>query len=166
MPKKNRERCREQSDLDAWYEHRDIDREYYGYCYCYDIMCNRDGEELPCHSCKRAVEEEVEEDRLSCSTAAHSQAPPKPSHPHQAAITFIGQKMAQVQAANGLAESLPLIRELFESVLKFQAFFAASPRMRTAVENKVAEFRADPRAAELLPLFDQVTEMLRGLGSA
>jgi len=162
MPKKNSS-VRENSRLDAWWEY------HYGDCHCYDIMCDRDGEELPCSYCRREAEQEAEEDRLS--HMAHAPQPinlaprqaPKPN-PHQEAMDFISQKLTAFQFAKGVDAQIPLLRELFESVFTFQAFFAATPRMRTAVENKIAEFRADPRTAELHLLFDQVMVMLQLLG--
>ena len=161
MSKKSR--VRENSRLDAWWEH------HYGDCRCYEIMCDRDGEELPCRYCKREAEQEAEQeaefDRLS--HMAHApRAPAPPPSPHQAAMDFIRGKLDAFQAAKGVDAQLPILRELFEGCLSFRDFFAATPRMCEALEKKVTEFRADERVAELFPLFDQVKEMLDSLPSA
>jgi hypothetical protein len=159
MPKKSRSysfnsRC----SRDRYYEWLEQRREWeearinsYGDCYCHDLMCDREGEELPCGYCRH-------EDALD-NTSEAAVAP----HPHQDAMGFIRQKLTAVAAAGGVEARLPIIKELFEGLLGCQAFLTAYPKMRTAVEKKAAEFRADERAAELIPLLDQVTAMLKAL---
>lgn len=157
MPKKSR-----RDSCYRYYEWLEQRREWeearinsYGDCYCHDLMCDREGEELPCGYCREYAN--------AHDSDSESEAAPPQAKPHQDTMSFIRQKLTAVAAAGGVEARLPIIKELFEGLLDCQAFLTAYPKMRTAVEKKAAEFRADERAAELIPLLDQVTAMLAAL---
>jgi hypothetical protein len=78
-------------------------------------------------------------------------------------VTFLRRKIDDTDAAVGAAAKVEQVRIMFTALLNFRAFLAATPKFRTAISNKIVEFRNEPKAAELAGLFDQVTEMLSGL---
>ena len=83
--------------------------------------------------------------------------------PWREQIVSIKAQLDAVEKARGLGEKLPAIRILLTNLLSQQAFIAAQPKFRVALTNKVAELRADEKAAPLLELFDHVDRMLEGL---
>lgn len=128
-------------------------------CRCEELMMDDDPCGALCGFC---------EERVADILAALPPEPPAPSarpavEIFTVEIAFIRDKIEQVFRTKSTRLSVKIIRQLFTELLGYQRFLAATPMIREAVVKKMAEFRAQPLASSLLPLFDQTDAMLATL---
>lgn len=136
---------------------------YYEYleeaCNCHD---DSDAEEGSCYYCTRRARIAAEEAAEAAAAAAAADAADR-AKPWYDERKTIQKHLAAVAAASDVPTRLECIRALFTAVMAYEAFLAAVPKFRAAVLAKMAEFRADERAASLHSLFDQVEAAFEAL---
>jgi hypothetical protein len=115
----------------------------------------------PCTHCrweaKKAARAAREEAERQAAAAAH---------PHAHEISTLKKWLAHVEqgrAEGNMGKQLDGVRALFTEMLGFSSFVAKYPKFRTAVVNKLAEFRENEHAAPLKELFDHVDTFLARL---
>lgn len=113
--------------------------------------------------------DEYYEEREEEERRARRVLPPLPREPRAGPwryeVTFLRRKLDDVEAAVGIPAKVEQTRLMMASMLDFRAFLAATPKFRQAVVKKIAEFRADPKAADLKDILQRVSDMIDGLAT-
>ncbi len=154
----------------SWdYDDRRAEEKYWDYLYS-ECRCPWFEEEdgtweqdtsEPCHYCrweakKAAKAAEAERQRQAAAAA----------HPHATEIATIKKWLNHVEAGRqegNMGKQLDGCRALFTHILGYDAFMAKYPNFRAAVVKKIAEFRANEKAAPLTELLDHVDAFLARL---
>ncbi len=102
----------------------------------------------------------AEEQRAAAAAAAAARLAAHPDREQMVAIRSFLDRVAAIQGSGREAERVEVVRELFTYLLTVGDFLKKHANFRQAVRDKIAEFRADERAASLLPLLSQVEELL------
>lgn len=143
--------------------------------------------ENKCRSCREQEEQwEEEMQRLEAEEAAAAAAqtsaaaagggaaagPPPPIRAKTATskrwsdeVRCLRAHLDRVAAAEDDDERVAFVKDLFETLLLggYEEFLAQNPRFRDVLHGKIAELRADERAAPLLKIFTQLEEMLEDI---
>ncbi len=155
----------------SWDDRRAEDR-YWDYIYD-NCLCRwyeaEDGtwhqdEEDPCTHCRwetkkaaRAARDAAEE---AARAAAKEEEFKKNPHYHEI-VTLRGFLFHHPSLPR--EKRVENVRGLLEALLGFESFLAKQKKFREVLVGKLAEFRAEPDAAPLLELFDQVEALIKRL---
>jgi hypothetical protein len=129
-------------------------------CRCEELMMDDD----PCGALCGFCEEKVA-DVLAALPPAPARSARSAAQVFAVEMAFIREKVEQVSRTKSVRLRVKTVRQLFTELLGYQRFLAATPIIRESVVKKMAEFRAQPLASSLLPLFDQTDAMLATLSA-
>jgi hypothetical protein len=132
-------------------------------CRCYELMEDDDpvGARCPYCECQAELEEEREQAREKMRAAAEE--PPVYVSRWQNEIVAIRGYLNACEAARSVEEKIPIMRNLFTTLLAYREFLAAQPKFRLAVRNKIAQLRADLRAVALTNVMEDVSALIQSL---